>query len=650
VIALSLPDGSVREFEGAVTGLELARSISPRLAKEAVFIKVDQEDWDLTRPITENARVQIITRDTPEGLELLRHDAAHVFAQAVKELYPETQISIGPAIENGFYYDLQRDESFTPEDLVKLEKRMAEIVDRDEPIVREIWDREKAIAYFNSIGEHLKVEIIESIPGDEPLSFYRQGPFIDLCRGPHLPSTKPLGKAFKLMKLAGAYWRGDSNNIMLQRVYGTAWSNEKQLAQYLTMLEEAEKRDHRRLGKALDLFHLQEEAPGCVFWHPNGWTIYVALQQYMRERQRLEGYQEVNTPMLVDRALWEASGHWEKFREAMFGTEEAEDKHLLVKPMNCPCHVQIFKQGLKSYRDLPLRLAEFGACHRNEPSGSLHGIMRVRGFTQDDAHIFCTMEQIKDETIAFVSFLRSVYKDLGFEDIRVKFSDRPEVRAGSDDVWNKAEGALREATEAAGLEYTLNPGEGAFYGPKLEFVIKDAVGRDWQCGTLQVDMVLPERLGAQYIAETGEKRTAVMVHRAILGSFERFIGILIEHHAGKFPLWLAPVQAVVCPITSDWDAYAEEVCTLLKNKGIRVKSDIRNEKISYKIREWSHQKVPYILVVGKKEAQERQVTLRQLGSEVQEMLALQQTLDKLVQESQNPVQQRKAEQTNGETV
>jgi threonyl-tRNA synthetase len=650
VIALSLPDGSVREFEGAVTGLELARSISPRLAKEAVFIKVNNEEWDLTRPITENARVQIITRDTPEGLELLRHDAAHVFAQAVKELYPETQISIGPAIENGFYYDLQRDESFTPEDLVKLEKRMAEIVDRDEPIVREIWDREKAIAYFKSIGEHLKVEIIESIPGDEPLSFYRQGPFIDLCRGPHLPSTKPLGKAFKLMKLAGAYWRGDSNNIMLQRVYGTAWSNEKQLAQYLTMLEEAEKRDHRRLGKALDLFHLQEEAPGCVFWHPNGWTIYVALQQYMRERQRLEGYQEVNTPMLVDRALWEASGHWEKFREAMFGTEEAEDKHLLVKPMNCPCHVQIFKQGLKSYRDLPLRLAEFGACHRNEPSGSLHGIMRVRGFTQDDAHIFCTMEQIKDETIAFVGFLRSVYKDLGFEDIRVKFSDRPEVRAGSDDVWDKAEGALREATEAAGLEYTLNPGEGAFYGPKLEFVIKDAVGRDWQCGTLQVDMVLPERLGAQYIAETGEKRTAVMVHRAILGSFERFIGILIEHHAGKFPLWLAPVQAVVCPITSDWDAYAEEVCALLKNKGIRVKSDTRNEKISYKIREWSHQKVPYILVVGKKEAEERQVTLRQLGSEVQEMLALQQTLDKLVQESQNPAQQRKAEQTNGETV
>ena len=636
MIALTLPDGSIREFEGAVTGLELARQISPNLARQAVFIKVDGQDWDLTRPIEASARVSIVTREEEAGIDLLRHDAAHVFAQAVKELYPETQISIGPSIENGFYYDLYREESFTPEDLLLLEEHMRKIVDRDEPIVREIWERPAAIAYFKSIGEHLKVEIIEGIPGDEPLSFYRQGAFLDLCRGPHLPSTKLLGKSFKLMKLAGAYWRGDSNNVMLQRVYGTAWANDKQLAQYLTMLEEAEKRDHRKLGKALDLFHLQEEAPGSVFWHPNGWSVYLALQAYIRERLKKADYVEVNTPMLVDRALWEASGHWDKFRHAMFGTTEAEDKHLLVKPMNCPCHVQIFKQGLKSYRDLPLRMAEFGSCHRNEPSGSLHGLMRVRAFVQDDAHIFCTMDQIQSETVAFVELLLSVYKDLGFDEVRVKFSDRPEVRAGTDDLWDKAEGALLDATKAAGLEYTLNPGEGAFYGPKLEFVLKDAVGRDWQCGTLQVDLVLPERLGAHYIGQDGEKHTAVMLHRAILGTFERFMGILIEHHAGRFPTWLAPIQVVVSPITGEWDAYAGEVYELLKKKGIRAKLDVRNEKISYKVREWSHLKVPYIWVVGAREAQERTVAMRQLGSQAQEVLALEHALDRLVDESKNP--------------
>mgnify|MGYP003386836163 CR=1 FL=1 len=642
MVSLKLPDGNIRSFEGAVTGLELAASISPKLAKQAVYIKVDGEDWDLTRPVERDASVMLVTRDQEDALEILRHDAAHVFAQAVKELYPETQISIGPAIENGFYYDVYRVESFTLEDLEVIEVRMREIVDRDEKIVREVWERPAAIAYFKSIGETLKCEIIEGIPGDEPLTFYRQGGFLDLCRGPHLPSTKYLGKAFKLMKLAGAYWRGDSNNIMLQRIYGTAWSTQEQLDQYLTMLEEAEKRDHRRIGKALDLFHLQEEAPGCVFWHPNGWTMYLALQSYMRGRLQEQGYVEVNTPMLVDRALWEASGHWEKFRHAMFGTTEAEDKHLLVKPMNCPCHVQIFKQGLKSYRDLPLRMAEFGSCHRNEPSGSLHGIMRVRGFVQDDAHIFCTPDQIKSETVQFTQFLLSVYKDLGFEEVRVKFSDRPDVRAGSDEVWDAAEKALMEAAVAAGLDYTLNPGEGAFYGPKLEFVLKDAVGRDWQCGTLQVDFVLPERLGAQYIGEDGEKHTCVMLHRAILGTFERFMGILIEHHAGKFPLWLSPVQVAIAPITSDIDDYAKEVAMLLEARGIRVKTDLRNEKVTYKIRELSHAKTPIILVVGKREASERSVAIRRLGQEAQETLALDVFIDKLVEEVRDPASCRKA--------
>lgn len=636
MISLRFPDDSVRSFAPGITGLEIATSISSRLAKEAVALKVNDDLWDLTRPLLEDACITVITRETPEGLEVLRHDAAHVFAEAVKELYPDTQISIGPSIENGFYYDIYRTHPLSEKDLEAIEARMHDIVSRDEAITREIWERKEAINYFKSIGEHLKVEIIEGIPGEEPLSFYRQGSFLDLCRGPHLPSTGILGKAFKLMKIAGAYWRGDSNNIMLQRIYGTAWSTEKQLQAYLTMLEEAEKRDHRRLGRELDLFHLQEEAPGSVFWHPSGWTLYRCVQEYIRLRLRNEGYQEVNTPVLMDKSFWEASGHWEKFQDNMFTTAEVEDKVYAAKPMNCPGHVQIFKQGIKSYRDLPLRLAEFGCCHRKEPSGSLHGLMRVRAFVQDDAHIFCTDEQIESETIAFCDLLKSIYKDFGFEDIIVKFSDRPEVRAGSDAVWDKAEDALSRAAKAAGLNFQHNPGEGAFYGPKLEFAMRDAIGREWQCGTLQADFVIPERLGATYITEEGTKKTPVMLHRAICGSFERFLGILIEHYAGKFPVWLAPLQVAVVPITSDLDAYAQEVAVLLHDQGMRVKVDNRNEKMNYKIRELSHQKVPIILVVGKREAADRTVAVRQLGSETQEMLALDDLIVKLKDMAINP--------------
>lgn len=632
MIALTLPDGSVRRFEKPVSGLDLAKDISPSLAKKAVLARVGDELWDLNRTIDQDSHVALITRDQDEALEVLRHDAAHVFAQAVKELYPDTQISIGPSIENGFYYDIYREKSFIEDDLKTIEKKMHDIVNRNEKIVREVWARDKAIQYFESIGEELKVEIIKDIPGDEPLTFYQQGDFIDLCRGPHFPSTKFVGKAFKLMKLAGAYWRGDSNNLMLQRIYGTAWTTQEQLDGYLHMLSEAEKRDHRRLGKEMSLFHLQEEAPGSIFWHPKGWSLYTQVQRYMRARLEAEGYKEVNTPQLVDRTLWEASGHWEKFRELMFGTEEAEGRHLLVKPMNCPCHVQIFNQGNKSYRDLPLRMAEFGACNRNEPSGSLHGLMRVRSFVQDDAHIFCTEDQIESETVAFTKLLLSIYKDFGFEDVRVKFSDRPEKRAGSDDTWDRAEAALLKASKAAGLETTLNPGEGAFYGPKLEFVLKDAIGRDWQCGTLQVDFVLPERLGANYVGEDGEKHRPVMLHRAILGSFERFLGILIENYAGRFPLWLAPTQVAIAPITEDVNSYAQEIGAQLKKSGIRSEVDLRNEKISYKIREHSHGKVPVILVVGRKEAEDRLVTIRRLGSQEQETLALDEAMSKIVSE------------------
>ncbi|MDX2145243.1 MAG: threonine--tRNA ligase [Rhodospirillaceae bacterium] len=635
MVAITLPDGSVRRYDGAITGEALAADIGPGLAKAALAVKINGEMRDLSRPIDADAAVAIVTKKDPDALELLRHDAAHVMAEAVQELFPKTQVTIGPAIENGFYYDFARNEPFTPDDLERIEAKMREIVDRDEKIVREEWPRADAIKYFKGIGEDYKAEIIESLPASEPITVYKQGKWLDLCRGPHLPSTGKLGKAFKLMKLAGAYWRGDSKNEMLQRIYGTAWGDEKQLKDYLTMLEEAEKRDHRRLGKEMDLFHLQEEAQGAVFWHPKGWAGYRSLQMYMRQRLEAAGYVEVNTPMLVDSVLWQKSGHWDKFRQNMF-ISESEERPLAIKPMNCPCHVQIYNQGIKSYRDLPLRMAEFGACHRNEPSGALHGLMRVRAFVQDDAHIFCTEEQVKSETKNFIELLRTVYKDLGFDEVKVKFSDRPPVRAGSDEVWDRAENALKEATAAAGLAWDLNPGEGAFYGPKLEFVLRDAIGRDWQCGTLQADFVLPERLDAEYVGEDGAKHRPVMLHRAILGSFERFMGILIENYAGKLPLWLTPLQVVVATITSDANGYAEGVAKALRGAGLRVETDLRNEKINYKVREHSLAKVPLMAVVGRKEAEEGTLALRRLGGNAQEILALAEATDRLTAECAMP--------------
>ncbi|MBI5165606.1 MAG: threonine--tRNA ligase [Magnetospirillum sp.] len=636
MVAITLPDGKVRSYPGPVTGLDVATDIGPGLAKAALAVRVDGEMRDLKAGLDRDCALAIVTAKDADALELLRHDAAHVMAEAVKELYPETQVTIGPSIENGFYYDFARPTPFTPEDLERIEARMHEIVARDEPIACEAWDRDAAVAFFESLGEKYKAEIIGSIPAGQTITLYRQGAFIDLCRGPHLPSTGRLGKAFKLMKLAGAYWRGDARNEMLQRIYGTAWFDKKDLDAYLTMLEEAEKRDHRRLGREMTLFHQQEEAAGSVFWHPKGWTLYRAVEGYMRRRLEANAYVEVKTPQLVDFSLWEASGHADKFAESMFTITTQDDRHLAVKPMNCPCHVQIFRQGIKSYRDLPLRMAEFGSCHRYEPSGALHGIMRVRAFTQDDAHIFCTEDQITAETVAFCQLLKEVYSDFGFTDVRVKFSDRPAKRAGSDESWDKAEAALSSAAAAAGLETTLNPGEGAFYGPKLEFVLRDAIGRDWQCGTLQVDIVLPERLDAAYTAEDGSRRRPVMLHRAILGSFERFLGILIEHHAGRFPMWLAPVQVVVATIVSDADAFATEVAATLRARGLRVETDLRNEKINYKVREHSVAKVPILLVVGKREAEQGSVAMRRLGSPDQEVLALDAVVDKLCAEAMPP--------------
>ena len=636
MVAITLPDGSRRDFDAGVTGAEVAAAIGPGLAKAALAIRIDGALRDLSTPIERDARVAIVTRKDPEALELLRHDAAHVMAEAVKELYPDTQVTIGPAIENGFYYDFARPTPFTPEDLERIEARMREIVARDEPITREVWERDQAIEFFKDQGEHYKAQIIADIPGDEPISVYRQGAFVDLCRGPHLPSTGKLGKGFKLMKLAGAYWRGDSKNEMLQRVYGTAWADEKALAAYLHRLEEAERRDHRRLGREMDLFHLQEEAVGMVFWHPKGWTLYRLLVDYIRRRLDAAGYVEVNTPELVDRRLWETSGHWDKFREHMF-TLESDDHVLALKPMNCPCHVQIFRQGLKSYRDLPLRMAEFGTCHRYEPSGALHGLMRVRGFTQDDAHLFCTEEQITNESTAFCDLALSVYRDFGFEDVIVKFADRPPTRAGDDAIWDRAEAALKTAVTAAGLSHELNPGEGAFYGPKLEFVLRDAIGREWQCGTLQVDFVLPERLDAGYIGEDGARHRPVMLHRAILGSIERFIGILIEQYAGNLPLWLAPVQIVVATITRDGDDFAAEVADQFRRAGLRVALDIGNDKIGYKVRAHSLRKAPVIVAIGKREAEQRTVSLRRLGSRAQEVLALDEAVARLVDDAGSPL-------------
>ena len=636
MVAITLPDGSVRTFDGPVSGAELAADIGPGLAKAALAIRVNGAIKDLAAVIEEDAQVSIVTARDDDGLALLRHDAAHVMAEAVKELYPEVQVTIGPVIKDGFYYDFARPTPFTPDDLEHIEARMREIVARDEPVTREVWDRAEAIRFFTDQGEHYKAEIIQGLPEDEEISLYRQGEFIDLCRGPHLPSTGKLGKAFKLMKLAGAYWRGDSRNEMLQRVYGTAWADSKQLKAYLHMLEESEKRDHRRLGREMGLFHIQDVAPGSVFWHPRGWTLYLTLQHYIRTRLQDAGYVEVNTPQMVDRSLWEASGHWEKFREYMF-TAESEDRILALKPMNCPGHVQIYRQGITSYRDLPIRMAEFGSCLRNEPSGALHGLMRVRAFVQDDAHIFCTEDQITSETKAFCDLLMSVYKDLGFEQVTVKFADRPAVRAGSDEIWDKAEKALRDATAAAGLETVFNPGEGAFYGPKLEFDLRDAIGRDWQLGTLQVDFVLPERLDATYIGEDGRKHHPVMLHRAILGSMERFIGVLIEQYAGRLPFWLAPLQVVVATITKAADDYARQVLAALVDAGLKAELDLRNEKIAYKVREHSLAKVPVILVVGAREARDGTVAMRRLGGEDQEILALEEAAARLKEEAAGPL-------------
>ena len=622
---ITLPDESTREFPDSVSGLTVAKSVSSRLAKDAVAVRIDGLLEDLTTIINRDTRVEIVTRDSEEGLEVLRHDAAHVMAEAVKELYPETQVTIGPAIENGFYYDFAREEAFTPNDLDHIETRMREVVARDEAITRECWRRDDAVRFFQTHGEHYKAEIIEDIPAKEKITLYRQGDFIDLCRGPHLPSTGRLGNAFKLTKLAGAYWRGDSRNEMLQRIYGTAWANTKQLKAYLQRLEEAERRDHRRIGRQMDLFHFQDEALGATFWHPNGWTLFRTLIDFVRSRQE-EQYKEVSTPELVDRSLWEASGHWDTFGENMFTSQAEDGRILVIKPMNCPGHVQIFKSELRSYRDLPFRLSEFGKLHRNEPSGSLHGLLRVRAFTQDDSHIFCTEDQIKEETGKVCNLLLSIYRDLGFEKIIVKFADRPQRRVGDDEIWDRAETALKSAMDSLCLEYTCNPGEGAFYGPKIEFNLRDAIGREWQCGTLQVDLNMPTRLGATYIGEDGHRHTPILLHRAILGSLERFIGILLEHYAGNLPFWLAPMQVVVATITSDADKYASEIVSRMLSLGLRTKADLRNEKINYKVREHSVAKVPTIIAVGKREIDERTVSVRRLGEKEQHIMPLDEAL------------------------
>ncbi len=636
MVAITLPDGTRKEFDGPVTGQQIAESIGPGLAKAALAVKVNGHLWDLTREIAEDSPVEIVTRKSEEALELLRHDAAHVLAQAAQELYPGTQITFGPATETGFYYDFVRDEPFTPEDLERMEERMREIVARDLPISREVWERDDAVRHFMEIGEKYKAQWIEELPRDETITIYRQGDWLDLCRGPHLPSTGMLGTAFKLMKVSGAYWRGDAKNEQLQRVTGTAWRDDKELKAYLRMLEEAERRDHRRLGREMDLFHFQEEAPGAVFWHPKGWTLFRALIDYMRARQDRAGYVEISTPTIMDRGMWETSGHWDTFREHMYTTETEDGRIYAIKPMNCPGGIQVFKQGITSYRDLPARVSEFGKVNRYEPSGALHGLMRVREFTQDDAHIFCTPEQVEDECRIVVELIMDIYRQFGFEDVRIKFSDRPEKRIGDDAVWDQLEAALKGALDRMDYPYGYNPGEGAFYGPKLEFVLRDAIGRDWQCGTLQVDMNLTERFDVAYVGEDGEKHRPVMLHRALFGSLERFAGILIEHYAGKLPLWLAPVQTMVATITSDADSYAKEVEATLQAAGLRAESDLRNEKINYKVREHSHAKVPAIAVVGKREAEERTVALRRLGGKDQEVLALGELASRLTEEALPP--------------
>jgi len=638
MVTLTFPDGAAREYDNGVTPMAVAKSISSGLAKKVLAAKIDGELRDALREIEGDAKIELVTAKDPEGLELIRHDCAHVMAEAVQELFPGTQVTIGPVIENGFYYDFARDEPFSEDDFAAIEKKMTHIINRNDKFTREVWDRNEAIKLFTDMGEHYKAELISDLPEDETITIYKQGKWYDLCRGPHLPSTGKVGKAFKLMKVAGAYWRGDSNNAQLQRIYGTAWATQEDLDAHLHMLEEAEKRDHRRLGKQLNLFHFQDQAQGQAFWHPQGWTMYRALQDYVQRRQIEGGYSEIKTPQLMDRKFWEASGHWDKYRENMFiSTIDEEDKTLAVKPMNCPCHIQVFNTGQRSYKDLPIRFAEFGSCHRYEPSGALHGLMRVRAFTQDDGHIFCRQDQIKDEVVAFCDLLQTIYIDLGFDDIQVRFSDRPDIRVGSDEVWDKAEASLKEAADATGLDVILNPGDGAFYGPKLDFILKDAIGREWQTGTIQADFNMPGRLDASYIGADDSKHVPVMLHRAILGSFERFLGILIENYAGKFPLWLSPTQVVVATITSDADDYAQEVANALRAAGLRVDTDIRNEKINYKIREHSaDRKIPVIAVVGQKEAEGRKVALRRLGGRNQEIMSLDEAAKTLSQEALPP--------------
>jgi threonyl-tRNA synthetase len=633
---LQFPDGALRDYPEGVTGREIAEGLSKSLAKKAALVRLDGELLDLDRALVKDGRIEILTRDDPAVLDTIRHDASHVMAEAVQELFPGTQVTIGPSIEDGFYYDFARAEPFSLDDLAKIEAKMREIVDRDEKIEREVWDRNEAIRHFRGIGEDYKAEIIEDLPQSETITVYRQGAWKDLCRGPHLPSTKMVGKAFKLTKLAGAYWRGDSNNAQLQRIYGTAWTTQEELDAYLKRIEEAEKRDHRKLGRQLDLFHMQEEGKGMVFWHPKGWTLYRTLEAYMRRQLEAAGYVEVKTPQVLDRAFWEKSGHWEKYRPNMFVCETEEGEILSLKPMNCPGHVQIFDHGQRSYRELPIRMAEFGACHRYEPSGSLHGLMRVRGFVQDDAHIFCREDQIVEETERFVRLTQMIHKDLGMETAYINLATRPELRAGSDEFWDKAEGMLLDAARQAGVEPVIAEGDGAFYAPKLDFIVKDAIGREWTCGTLQLDYVLPERLGAEYVAEDGSKQRPVMLHRAILGSFERFIGIMIENFAGAFPLWLAPVQVVVASITSDAEPYGRQVIEKLKAAGLRIDHDFRNEKINYKIREHSLAKVPVIAVIGRKEAETGQVALRRFGSDQQSLLSLDEAVQVLTVEARAP--------------
>ena len=634
---IQLLDGKKIDFKNSINGFDLTKKISKSLEKVALVMEVDGSLKDLSYQITKDAKVRIITSKDKEGLEVIRHDAAHILAMAVQELYPGTQVTIGPVIDNGFYYDFSRKEPFTEEDLKKIEKKMGEIVDRDEKTHREVWKRDDAIKHFKKIGEKYKAEIIESIPSEEEVSIYHHGNWHDLCRGPHLASTGKIGKAFKLTKVSGAYWRGDSNNEMLQRIYGTCWASKKELEDYLHRLEEAEKRDHRKLGKEMDLFHFREESPGAVFWHEKGWLLFQRLVEYMRAKQRLAGYKEINTPELLDKTLWEKSGHWDKFGEHMFTSETPDEKIFAVKPMNCPGCVQIFNQGLKSYRDLPLKLSEFGKVHRYEPSGALHGLLRVRAFTQDDAHIFCTEDQITEESLSVTNLILEIYKDLGFENVILKYSDRPEKRVGDDSVWDKSEAALLAAIKQSKLEYTINKGEGAFYGPKIEFVLRDAIGRDWQCGTLQVDLNLPNRLGASYVAKDGNKKVPVMLLRALFGSLERFIGILIENYAGKLPFWLSPAQAVVCPIAEENNEYVKKLFKDLFKEGIKCEMDLRNEKINYKVREHSLAKVPYIIVCGKKEVAENTVTIRRLGSDKQEIMKREDLIKNMLASNKLPI-------------